>query len=60
MARINSAALREVQETLPPELREMLRTLSEQYLAASETHVGRAFVSYRILAEIIRSGWRQT
>jgi len=59
MTRINAAVLREAQATLPPELRDMLRTFAEEYLAASEMHVGKAFVSYKILAELLRNGWRQ-
>jgi len=62
MPKINTTLLAEAQATLPPELREMLRAFAEDYLSASEKHVkgGRAFVNYRILAELMRSGWRRT
>jgi hypothetical protein len=61
MAKINPVKLAEAQASLPPELREMLRTFAEDYMAASEAHVkgGKAFVNYNILAELIRAGWRR-
>ena len=60
MPKMNEALLAAAQETLPPQLRSMLRHFAEDYLAASQKHVkgGRAFVNYNILAELIRSGWR--
>jgi len=60
MAKVNPKLLADAQATLPAELRDMLRKFAEDYLAASEKHVkgGRAFVNYRILAELMRGGWR--
>ncbi|GIW70973.1 MAG: hypothetical protein KatS3mg102_0515 [Planctomycetota bacterium] len=47
-----------IRESLPPELRPVLDELAEDYKFYSIVHHGRAFVSYKILADLVRLGWR--
>lgn len=59
--KINPASIGEAEATLPPELRSLLRPFAEDYIAACEKHVkGQPRVNYKILAELLRGGWRKT
>ncbi|MHC4924482.1 MAG: hypothetical protein ACYTG4_10465 [Planctomycetota bacterium] len=50
----------ELRESLPEELRTILDELAEDYKFYSIVHHGRAFVSYKILADLVKLGWRYT
>lgn len=44
---------------LPNELREVFKTLVEDYQASAEVHTKQAWVNYNILADMVRAGWRK-
>lgn len=50
----------EVREELPEEMRPYFDRLVEEYKFQSLKHLGRVFVSYAILAALIKDGWRPT
>lgn len=50
----------EAEAKLPPELRPPFNDLVEEYKQAAEGHTGQVWVNYKILADLIRSGWRKT
>ena len=45
-------------DSLPPELREVYRQLVEEYAFHTEVKYGRRYVTYEVLAQLVRSGWR--
>lgn len=47
-------------ESLPPELHEVFQRLISEYQYHCILRYGKPFVSYIILADMIRSGWRPT
>ena len=50
----------QARSTLPEELRLEFDQFVEDYKLAGMMHHGSPFVSYIILAEMIRAGWRRT
>ncbi|RME73109.1 MAG: hypothetical protein D6776_07660 [Planctomycetota bacterium] len=60
MAKKSSDARLKIRESLPEELRPILDELAEDYKFYSIVHHGRAFVSYKILADLVKLGWRYT
>ena len=44
---------------LPEELRPIYKALVEEYKFYALTHYGRAWVAYEVIAELVKSGWRQ-
>lgn len=48
----------QARNALPDDLKPIFDELVEDYKFASVTQLGRAYVSYSILAEIVRVGWR--
>ncbi len=49
----------EARNSLPDDLKPVFDELVEDYKFASVVKLGRAFVAYNILAEIVRVGWRR-
>jgi len=47
-------------EFLPPELHEVYERIVLEYQYHCVSRYGRPFVSYTILADLIKSGWRPT
>ena len=47
-------------ETLPDELRPIFDQFVDDYKFAGTIHHGSPFVSYIILAEMVKAGWRQS
>lgn len=47
------------ESALPPDLRDPFNILVEDYKTAAEAHTGQKWVNYKILADLIRSGWRK-
>jgi hypothetical protein len=48
----------EARESLPERLREIYDQLVASYAYHSLRHHGREFVSYSIIADLVRDGWR--
>ncbi len=53
-----SPKFHEGRESLPEDLRPIYDELVASYAFYSLKHLGREFVSYKILAELVREGWR--
>ena len=53
-----TASYIEAERTLPPQLHELLEQLVAEYQFASLKHHGRPFSSPKVIAELIRMGWR--
>ncbi|MBM4118684.1 hypothetical protein FJ251_13305 [bacterium] len=51
-------AFREAREGLPEGLRNDFDSLVEMYRFYAFLHYERPFVSYKILADLVRNGWR--
>ena len=49
---------REARETLPDELKPVFDALVEEYKFFASVHYGSRLVSYIILADLVRAGWR--
>jgi hypothetical protein len=50
----------EARQALPPELRPFFDELVADYRFAGVMHYNQPFVSYLILADLVRDGWRRT
>jgi hypothetical protein len=50
----------EARNSLPDSLRPVFDLLAEDYRFAAMQHHGAPYVSYVILADLIRAGWRRT
>ena len=48
----------EARDSLPPDLRSVFDDLVEDYKHFSIVRLGKQFVSYPILADLVRQGWR--
>lgn len=48
----------EALESLPEELRPIYDRLVEEYAFHTEVSYGRGYVAYRVLADLVREGWR--
>ena len=48
----------EARASLPDDLRAVLDQLVKDYRFAATVHHGSPYVSYAVLAEIVRAGWR--
>jgi hypothetical protein len=48
----------EARGSLPLELRPIYDRLVEEYAFQTFAHYGRGYIAYRVLASLIRSGWR--
>ena len=46
--------------TLPDGVRQDYDTLVQWYSYLAKVHHGRPYVSYKILADLVREGWRQS
>ncbi len=53
-----SASHDDARDSLPPHLREVFEPLVAEYKFLAGVHHGRSYVSYVVLADLIRSGWR--
>lgn len=51
-------AQEKIRETLPGDTRHLFDILVEEYRFYAVIHHGHPFVSYKVLAELIRTGWR--
>ncbi|HKQ56395.1 MAG TPA: hypothetical protein VJY35_00890 [Candidatus Eisenbacteria bacterium] len=50
----------EALESLPEELRPIYHRLVEEYAFHTDVSYGRGYVAYRVLAALVRDGWRPT
>lgn len=50
----------EARESLSPELQPFYDQLVEQYVYHTTVHYCQGYVAYRVLASLVRSGWRPT
>jgi len=50
----------EIYDSLPEYLQIEFEHIVQDYRYASELHFGRKFVSYAILGDLIKAGWRRT
>jgi len=49
-----------VRDSLPAELQAEFEQLVEDYRFAAHTRYGKRFVSYVVLGDLIRAGWRRS
>jgi hypothetical protein len=54
----NTPAFHSERESLPKDLRSDFDSLVETYRFYAFVHYERPFVSYKILADLVREGWR--
>jgi hypothetical protein len=50
----------EARESLPEALRSIYDTLVEEYAFHAQVHYGRGYVAYKVIAALVRDGWRST
>lgn len=50
----------EARNTLSEELKPIFNQLVEDYKFSSTVHHGRGYVSYVILADLVKAGWRRS
>ena len=60
MAEKISGKQTEARNSLPEELRPVFDDLVAVYKYAATVHYGRPYVSYVVLADLIRAGWRSS
>lgn len=48
----------DAERSLPKELRTVFNSLVEEYMHYSRVTYGRGFVSYEVLSDLVRAGWR--
>lgn len=48
----------EAESTLPDDLRPIYRRLVEEYEYLTQISFGRGYVAYKVLAELVKAGWR--
>jgi hypothetical protein len=48
----------EARESLPPELRPIYDRLVDEYAYYTALHYGQGYVAYRVIASLVKSGWR--
>ena len=48
----------EARNTLPEEIRPIYDDMVEQYSFYALKHYGRAWVAYKVIAELVKDGWR--
>lgn len=53
-----SPKFQEARESLPPELRPVYDQLVDEYAYYTTLHYGQGYVAYRVLASLVKSGWR--
>lgn len=53
-----SQKFQEAREALPEDLKGIYDDLVEQYAFHTERLYGRGYVAYRVLASLVRDGWR--
>lgn len=57
--RLDKPKCQEAEASLPEELRPIFRELVLDYLIEAFRATGSGYVSYRVLAELVRAGWRR-
>ena len=57
---LDSPKYKSEEATLPDELRPVYRQLVEEYEFLTVAHYGRGYVAYKVLADIVRAGWRSS
>lgn len=55
---LTSPKYKEAEGALPSELQETFRRLVEEYEFLTTAHYGRGYVAYKVLADLVRAGWR--
>ena len=55
---LDSPKYREAEQALPEELRLFYRQLVQEYEFLAATNYGRGYVAYKVIADLIRAGWR--
>jgi hypothetical protein len=60
MTKRDSSSFNFIKDSLPTELQSEYEMLVEDYMFAAEIHYGKRFVSYVVLADLIRAGWRRS
>jgi hypothetical protein len=55
---LDSPKYKEAEEALPEELRPFYRQLVQEYEFLTVSHYGRGYVAYKVIADLVRAGWR--
>lgn len=50
----------EARASLPPSLQSIFDALAEDYAFFTTTQYGTGYVAYKVIAELVRAGWRKT
>lgn len=56
----NTKTQEKTRSNLPEELRGVFDQLVEDYRYSAHVHYGKRFVSYVVLADLVKAGWRRT
>ena len=56
----SSPKYQEAEESLPDELKSSFRRMVDEYEYLTQLHYGRGYVAYKVLADMVRAGWRPT
>jgi hypothetical protein len=60
MSEKRSEKYEQARNTLPPDLKQILDQFVEDYKFAGTVHHGSPYISYIILAEMVKAGWRSS
>lgn len=55
---LDSVKYQEAEAALADELKPVLRRLTQEYEYLTTVHYGRGYVAYKVLADLVRAGWR--
>ena len=53
-----SPKFKEAESSLPEELKPIFHRFVEEYEYLTNVHFGRGYVAYKVLADLVRAGWR--
>lgn len=56
----SGAKFGEAEKTLPDSLKDVYRQLVKDYEDLTNLHYGRGYVAYKVLADLVLTGWRPT
>jgi len=55
---LRGAKFEEAEAMVPTELRDVFRKLVQDYESLTILHYGRGYVAYKVLADLVLTGWR--
>jgi hypothetical protein len=59
-AKASNTSYEDIRKSLPEDLRNIFEMIVEDYKYSAHLHYGKQFVSYVVLGDLIKAGWRRT